>query len=150
FKLMSGADMLHVPYRGSAPALTDLLGGQVQVMFDPATSSIELIRTGKLRALAVTSITRSEALPGIPTVGEFLPGYEAIYWCGVGAPKNTPVEIIEKLNMEINAGLADAKVRARFADLGATILAGSRFDFAKFIAAETEKWSKVVKFAGIK
>jgi len=150
FKLMSGVDMLHVPYRGSAPALTDLISGQVQVMFDPATSSIEHIRTGKLRALAVTSAMRSEALPDTPTVGDFLPGYSAIYWCGVGAPKGTPVEIVEKLNIEINAGLADAKLRRRFADLAATMLAGSRFDFAKFIAEETEKWSKVVKVAGIK
>jgi len=150
FKLMSGVDMLHVPYRGSAPALTDLISGQVQVMFDPATSSIEHIRTGKLRALAVTSAIRSEALPDTPTVGDFLPGYSAIYWCGVGAPKGTPVEIVEKLNIEINAGLADAKLRRRFADLAATMLVGSRFDFAKFIAEETEKWSKVVKVAGIK
>ena len=142
--------MLHVPYRGSAPALSDLLGGQVQVMFDPATSSIEHIKAGRLRALAVSTATRSEALPGIPTLGEFLPGYEASYWCGIGAPRNTPVEIVDRLNKEINAGLADAKMKARFADLGAVMLAGSQFEFGKFIADETEKWGRVVRFAGIK
>ena len=147
---MAGVNMIHVPYRGSAPALTDLLGGQVEVMFDPITSSIEHIRAGKLRALAVTTATRSEALPGVPTVGDFLPGYEASYWCGVGVPRNTPVEIIDKLNKEINAGLADAKMKTRFADLGGTMLAKSPSGFGKFIADETEKWAKVVKSAGIK
>jgi tripartite-type tricarboxylate transporter receptor subunit TctC len=150
FKSMAGVDMVHVPYRGSAPALSDLLGGQVQVMFDPITSSIEHIRAGKLRPLAVTSAARSEALPGVPTVVDFLPGYEASFWCGIVAPRNTPVEIIDKLNKEINAGLADTKMKARFADLGATMLAGSPSDFSKLVAQETEKWAKVIKFAGIK
>ena len=150
FKMMAGVDMVHVPYRGGAPALTDLLGGQVQVMFDAMPSSIEHIRAGKLRALAVTTATRSEALPDIPTVGEFVPGYEASAWFGVGAPKNTPAEIIDKLNKEINAGLADPKIKARLADFGGTVLAGSPADFGKLIADETEKWAKVIKFAGIK
>ena len=150
FKMMAGVDMVHVPYRGAAPALTDLLGGQVQVMFATTVSSIEYIRAGRLRALAVTTATRSEALPDIPTVGEFVPGYEASDWYGVGAPKNTPAEIVDKLNKEINAGLADPKMKARLADLGGTALAGSPADFGKLIADETEKWGKVVKFAGIK
>ena len=150
FKMMTGVDMVHVPYRGAAPALTDLLGGQVQVMFDTMTSSIEYIRAGKLRALAVTTATRSEALPDIPTVGDFVPGYEASAWFGLGAPKNTPAEIVDKLNKEINAGLADPKMKARLADLGGTVLAGSPADFGKLIADETEKWGKVIKFAGIK
>ena len=124
FKMMTGVDMVHVPYRGAAPALTDLLGGQVQVMFDTMPSSIEYIRAGKLRALAVTTATRSEALPDVPTVGDFVPGYEASAWFGVGAPKNTPAEIVDKLNKEINAGLADPKMKARLADLGGTVLAG--------------------------
>ena len=124
FKMMTGVDMVHVPYRGAAPALTDLLGGQVQVMFDTMPASIEHIRAGKLRALAVTTATRSEALPDIPTVGDFVPGYEASAWFGIGAPKNTPAEIIDKLNKEINAGLADPKIKARLADLGGTVLAG--------------------------
>ena len=136
--------MVHVPYRGAAPALTDLLGGQVQVTFDPMSSSIEHIRAGKLRALAVTTATRSEALPDIPTVGDFVPGYEASGWFGIGAPKDTPAEIIDKLNREINAGLADAKIKARIADLGDTVLAGSPADFSRLIADETEKWGKVV------
>ena len=150
FKMMTGVDMVHVPYRGAAPALTDLLGGQVQVYFATTVASIEYIRAGKLRALAVTTATRSEALPDIPTVGEFVPGYEASGWYGIGAPKNTPAEIIDKLNKEINAGLADPKMKARLADLGGTVLAGSPADFGKLIAEETEKWGKVVKFAGIK
>ena len=142
FKMMTGVDMVHVPYRGAAPALTDLLGGQVQVMFDTMPASIEYIRAGKLRALAVTTATRSEALPDIPTVGEFVPGYEASAWFGVGAPKNTPAEIVDKLNKEINAGLADPKMKARLADLGGTVLAGSPADFGKLIADETEKWAQ--------
>jgi tripartite-type tricarboxylate transporter receptor subunit TctC len=150
FKMMAGVDMLHVPYRGSASALTDLIGGQVQVMFDTISSSIEHIRAVKLRALAVTTATRSEALPDIPTVGDFLPGYEASFWCGVGLPRNAPVEIIDKLNKEINAGLADARMKARFSDLGAMMLAGSPSDFGKFVAEEMQKWAKVVKFAGVK
>ena len=150
FKMMTGVDLVHVPYRGAAPALTDLLGGQAQVMFPGMPGSIEYIRAGQLRALAVTTETRSEALPDIPTVSDFVPGYESSQWFGVGAPKNTPIEIIDKLNKEINAGLADPKIKARLADLGGTLLAGSPADFGKLIADETEKWGKVVKFAGLK
>jgi tripartite-type tricarboxylate transporter receptor subunit TctC len=150
FKMMAGVDMVHLPYRGGGPALNDLLGGQVQVMFPTTVSSIGYIRSGRLRALAVTAATRSEALPDIPTVGEFVPGYEASNWFGVGAPKATPAEIIEKLNKEINAGLADRKLNARLADLGGDVLALSPADFGKFIADETEKWAKVIKFAGVK
>jgi tripartite-type tricarboxylate transporter receptor subunit TctC len=150
FKMMTGIDMVHVPYRGGAPALTDLLGGQVQVMFSPMTASIEYIRANKLRGLAVTAANRSETLPDIPTLGEFVPGYEASQWYGVGVPKNTPPEIIDRLNKEINASLADPKMKARLADMGATVLPGSPADFRKLIADETEKWGKVVKFAGIK
>ncbi len=147
---MTGVNMVHVPYRGLAPALTDLLGGQVQVAFGSVPSSIEHIRTGKLRALAVTTAMRAEALPDIPTFAEFVPGYEASFWYGVGAPKATPAEIVAKLNTEINAGLADPKINARIADFGATVLGGSPAEFGKLIADETEKWTKVVKFAGIK
>jgi tripartite-type tricarboxylate transporter receptor subunit TctC len=150
FKMMAGIDMVHVPYRGAAPALTDLLGGQVQVMFLPTVLSIEHVKTGKLRALAVTTATRSEALPDLPTLGDFVRGYEASSWYGVGAPKNTPPEIIDKLNKEINAGLADPKLRARLADQGSMALLGSPTDFGKLIADETVKWGKVVKFAGMK
>jgi tripartite-type tricarboxylate transporter receptor subunit TctC len=150
FKMMAGVDLIDVPYRGGAPALTDLIGGQVQVMFDPTTSMVEPIRAGRLRALAVTSATRSEALPDVPALGDFLPGYESSAWFGVGAPKNTPPEIIDKLNREVNAGLADPKMKARFADLGATVLAGSPKDFGKLIAEETEKWGKVIRAANIK
>jgi tripartite-type tricarboxylate transporter receptor subunit TctC len=142
--------MVHVPYRGGAPAMTDLLGGQVQVMFDNLPTSIEYIRAGKLGVLAVTGATRSALLPEVPTLADFLPGYEATAWYGVGAPTNTPEEIIDRLNKEINAALADPRMRARLADMGATLLAGSPADFGKLIADETEKWSKVVKFAGIK
>ena len=150
FKMMAGVDMVHVPYRGGGPALTDLISGQVQVMFVTIVSPIEYIRAGRLRALAVTTETRSEALPDIPSVGEFLPGYEASNWFGVGAPKATPAEVVDKLNKEINAGLADPKIKARLADLGSTPLVGSPAEFGKFIADETEKWAKVIKFAGIK
>jgi tripartite-type tricarboxylate transporter receptor subunit TctC len=150
FKMMAGVDMVHVPYRGGGPAFNDLLAGQVQVMFPTTVSSIGYIRDGRLRALAVTAATRSEVLPGIPTVGEFVPGYETSQWYGVGVPKNTPTEIVDKLNKEINAGLADPKIKARLADLGGTVLAGSPADFGKLIAEETEKWGKVVKFTGIK
>ena len=142
--------MLLVPYRGTAPAVTDLLGGQVQVMFLSPVGSIEYIKAGTLRALAVTTAKRSEALPEIPTVDEFVPGYETSQWYGVGVPKNTPTDIVDKLNREVNAALADPKMRARLADLGGTPLPGSSADFGKLIAAETEKWAKVVKFAGIK
>jgi tripartite-type tricarboxylate transporter receptor subunit TctC len=150
FKMMTGINMVHVPYRGAGPALTDLLGGQVQVMFDTAPGSIEHIRAGKLRPLAVTTATRSQALPDVPTVGDFVPGYEASTFHGVGVPKNTPAEIIDKLNKEINAALVDAGVKARLAELGAEMLAGSPADFGKLIAEETEKWGKVVKFSGAK
>jgi tripartite-type tricarboxylate transporter receptor subunit TctC len=148
FKMMAGVNMVHVQYRGAPPALTDLLGGQVQVYFASTTISIEHIRAGKLRALAVTTAKRSEALPDIPTVGDFLPGYETSLWFGVGAPKNTSPEIIDKLNKEINAGLADPKIKAAIADMGGTVLASSPADFGKLIADETEKWAKVVKFSG--
>jgi tripartite-type tricarboxylate transporter receptor subunit TctC len=148
FKMMAGVDMVHVPYRGGAPALTDLLGGQVQVLFHDM-SSIDHIRAGRLRALAVTSATRLEALPDIPTVGEFVPNYEANAWFGIGAPKGTPAEIIDRLNKQINASFADPKTKARLADLG-TVLSGSPTDFGKLIADGTEKWGKVVRSAGIK
>jgi tripartite-type tricarboxylate transporter receptor subunit TctC len=150
FKMMAGVDMVHVPYRGAAPAITDLLSGQVQVLFISPLVSIEHIKTGRLRALAVTTAMRSDALPGIPTMGEFVPGYEASIWFGIGAPKKTPTEILDKLNKEINAALADPNMKARLADLGGTVLAGSPADFAKLIADETEKWSKVVRAANIK
>ena len=150
FKMMASVEMVHVPYRGGAPALADLLGGHVQVMFDPMPESIEYIRAGKLRALAVTTAARSEALPDVPTLSEFLPGFEATTWFGVGAPKNTPAAIVDRLNNEINAALADPKMRARFADLGGEVLAGSPAQFAKLIADETEKWGKVIRAAGIK
>jgi tripartite-type tricarboxylate transporter receptor subunit TctC len=150
FKMMAHVDMVHVPYRGGAPAITDLLGGQVQVLFDPVNSSTEYIRAGKLRALAVTTAARSEAFPDVPTVADFVPGYEASAFFGVGAPKNTPANIIEKLNKEINAALADPTLKTRLADLGGAVLAGSPADFGKLVAEETEKWGKVIKFAGIK
>jgi tripartite-type tricarboxylate transporter receptor subunit TctC len=150
FKMMTGVSMLHVPYRGTAPALTDLLGGQVQVYFAGLSPAIEHIRAGSLRALAVTSAIRSEVLPNVSTVGEFVPGFEAEGWTGIGAPRNTPADIVAKLNKEINAALADPKMKARFADLSGTVLPGSPADFGKLIADETEKWGKVVKFAGIK
>ena len=150
FKMMAGINMVHVPYRGAAPALTDLMGAQVQVMFVTTLSSIQYVRAGKLRALAVTSATRSEALPEVPTVGEFLPGYEASNWYGVGVPKKTPTEIVEKLNKEINAAIADPKLKARLADLGAEPMSMTPAAFGKLIADETEKWAKVVRFAGIK
>jgi tripartite-type tricarboxylate transporter receptor subunit TctC len=150
FKMMAGIDMVHVPYRGGGPALTDLIAGQVQVMFPGTVSSIQYIRAGRLRALAVTTAARSHELTDIPTVGEFVPGYEASQWFGIGAPKATPAEIVEKLNKEINAGLADPKIKARLADLGGDVLALSPADFGKLIADETEKWAKVVKFAGIR
>jgi tripartite-type tricarboxylate transporter receptor subunit TctC len=150
FMMMTGTSMIHVPYRGGGPALTDMLGGQVQVYFPGTVSSIEYIRAGRLRALAVTTATRSDALPNVPTVGEFVPGYEASGWFGIGAPKNTPSEIIDKLNKEINAGLADPKIKARLVDLGGTVLSGSPPDFGKLIADETEKWGKVIRDANIK
>lgn len=150
FKMMTGVDMVHVPYRGGAPALTDLIGGQVQVYFPGLAASIEYIRAGKLHALAVTTATRSEALPDIPTVGEFVPGFEYSAWYGIGAPKNTPAEIIDKLNREINAALADPRMKVRLAELGGTGLGGSPADFGKLIAEETEKWGKVIRANNIK
>jgi tripartite-type tricarboxylate transporter receptor subunit TctC len=150
FKMMAGVNMTHVPYRGSAPALTDLLGGQVQVVFDTTLASIEYIRAGRLRPLAVTTATRLEALPEIPTVSDFLPGYEASGWYGVGAPKDTPTEIVDKLNKEINAALANPKIKAQLADLGGIVLALSPAEFGKLIADETEKWGKVIRAANIK
>ena len=150
FKMMAGVEMVHVPYRGSPPALTDLLAGQVQVMFSPLSSSIEYVKGGTLRALAVTTAARSAALPDLPTVGDFLPGYEASGWFGVGAPRKTPVETIDKLNKQINAGLADPRLKARILELGSLIFAGSPADFARHIAMETEKWAKVIRIAQIK
>jgi tripartite-type tricarboxylate transporter receptor subunit TctC len=150
FKMMTGVNLIHVPYRGAPQALSDLVGGQVQVSFDPLPPAIELIRSGKVRALAVTTATRSEALPDVPTVGEFVPGYEASGWNGIVAPRNTPVEVIQKLNNEINAAVADPGTKAKLADLGDIVVAGSAADFGKLIADETEKWGKVIKFAGIK
>jgi tripartite-type tricarboxylate transporter receptor subunit TctC len=150
FKMMAGVNLIHVPYRSAGPALVDLISGQVQVMFDNMASSIEHIRAGKLRPLAVTTTMRSETLPDVPTVSEFVPGYEVSNWFGVGAPKATPAEIIDRLNKEINAGLADPKMKARLADFGGTPLVGSPADFGKLILDETEKWAKVIKSAGIK
>ena len=150
FKMMTGVNLVHVPYRGAAPALADLLGAQVQVMFGSLPASIEYIKSGKLRGLAVTTSTRSDALPDLPTVGDFVPGYEASGWYGVCAPSRTPVEIVDKLNLEINAALADPKLKARLAELGGAALPGSPADFAKLIAEETEKWGKVVRAANIK
>src|SRR5262245_32806578 len=150
FKVMAGVNMVHVPYRGGGPALTDLLGGQVQVYFPTTVSSIGYIRAGRLRALAVTTATRSDALPDIPTVGEFLPGYEASFWYGVGVPKNTPAEIVDKLNEAINAGLADPTIKARLADLGGVPMPMSPAEFGKLIADETEKWGNVIRALNIK
>ena len=150
FKIMAGVDMVHVPYRGSAPALTDLMGGQVHVTFGPLSSSIQYVRAGKLRALAVSTASRADALPDIPPLADFLQGYDVSGWFGIGAPKNTPAEIAERLYKEINAGLADPKLKARVADLGATVFTGSQSDFRKFIADETEKWGKVIRAADIK
>jgi tripartite-type tricarboxylate transporter receptor subunit TctC len=150
FKMMTGVNIVNVPYRGTAPAITALLGGQVQVSFVSMPGSIEYVRAGKLRALAVTTAARSDALPDIPTVGEFALGYEASVWYGVGAPKSTPAEIVQKLNKEINTGLADPKMKARLGDLGGTVLPGSPAEFGMLIAAETEKWARVIKLAGIK
>jgi tripartite-type tricarboxylate transporter receptor subunit TctC len=150
FKMLTGINMVHVPYRGGAPALTDLIAGQVHVMFDNIPTCAEHVKTGKLRGLAVTSTTRSAVLPDLPTVADFLPGYEASAWYGIGAPKNTPAEVIDRLNKEINAILAEPAAKARFAELGAFLLSGSAADFGKLVTDETEKWGKVVKFAGAK
>ena len=150
FKMMAGIDMVHVPYRGAAPALTDLLAGQVQVMFDNMTSSVEHVRSGRLRGMAVTTAARSEALPDLPIVGDFVPGYEASGIYGIGVPKDTPPDIVDKLNREINAALSDPRIKTRLADLGGLILSGTSADFAKVLAEEVEKWGKVVKFSGAK
>jgi tripartite-type tricarboxylate transporter receptor subunit TctC len=150
FKMMTGIHLVHVPYRGAAPALTDLLGGQVQVLFSTTPASIEYIRAGTVRPLAVTTAKRWEGLPDIPTLSDFVPGFEASSWYGIGAPRNTPIEIIDRLNKEINAAIADPKMKARLADLGGTVLPGSPSDFRMLIAEETEKWGKVVKFSGAK
>ncbi|MEA2864727.1 MAG: hypothetical protein QOC84_2683, partial [Bradyrhizobium sp.] len=150
FKMLTGINMVHVPYRGGAPALTDLIAGQVHVMFDNIPTCAEHVKSGKLRGLAVTSTTRSAVLPDLPTVADFLPGYEASAWYGIGAPKNTPAEVIDRLNKEINAILAEPAAKARFAELGAFLLPGSAADFGKLVTDETEKWGKVVKFAGAK
>jgi tripartite-type tricarboxylate transporter receptor subunit TctC len=150
FKMMTGIDMLHVPYRGGALALNDLIGGQLQVMFDTMPESIGFIRAGTLRPLAVTTAERAPVLPDVPRVGDFVPGYEASAWYGIGAPRNTPAEIVDTLNREINVGLADPKIKARLVDLGGTVSAGSPVAFGKFIADDVEKWAKVIKFAGVK
>jgi len=150
FKMMAGVRMVHVPYRGGSPALADLIGGQVQVLFIAVASSIEYIKAGQLRALAVTTATRSDALPDLPTIGDFVPGYEESNWWGFGAPRSTPPAIVERLNQEVNAALADPRIRTRLAELGGTVLAGSPGDFGKLIADETEKLAKVVRFANIK
>jgi tripartite-type tricarboxylate transporter receptor subunit TctC len=150
FKIMTGVDMLHVPYRGAAPALNDLIGGRVQVMILPIISSIEHIRAGRLRALGVTTATRLEMVPDVPTVGEFLPGYEVSDWTGIGVPKDTPPDIVDRLSTEINAALSDPKMKARLAELGSVLMPMSRTEFAKLIADESERWAKVVKSAGIK
>jgi tripartite-type tricarboxylate transporter receptor subunit TctC len=150
FKMLAGVDMIHVPYRGGAPAMTDLMGGQIQVVFNPVPESMEHIKAGKLRPLAVTTATRSEVLPDVPTLGDFVPGYEASAVQGMGAPKSTPAEIVDKLNKEINAGLADPKLKARFADLGAAVFPVSPAAFSQFMAEETEKWGKVIRFSGAK
>jgi tripartite-type tricarboxylate transporter receptor subunit TctC len=148
--MMTGVSMVHVPYRGAAPALTDLISGQVQVMFDAVSSSIDYIRSGKLRALAMTTAARSEALPDLPTVSDFVPGYETSSWSGIGAPKNTPTEIIDKLSQEINAALADPKIKARLADLGSVPMPMSPANFGKLIAESVEKWGNVLRAANIK
>jgi tripartite-type tricarboxylate transporter receptor subunit TctC len=150
FRMMTGIEMVHVPYRGAPPALIDLIGGRVQVMFDVAVSSIENIKAGKLRPLAVTTATRLDALPSVPAIADFVPGYEASGWIGIGAPKNTAADVVEKLNNEVNSALADANFKARLADLGGQPFASSPAEFGKFIAGEIEKWAEVIKFANIK
>jgi tripartite-type tricarboxylate transporter receptor subunit TctC len=150
FEMLAGVNMMHVPYRGGAPAMTDLLGGQVQVYFGNTAGATEQVRAGKLRALAVTGATRSQVLPEIPIMSDFLPGFESSQWYGIGAAKSTPAEIVDKLNREINAGLSDPKIEARLAELGATLLAGSPADFAKFVGEETEKWGRVIRAANLR
>ena len=150
FKMMTGLNLVHVPYKGGAPAVTDLIAGHVQVVFAPVSESIQQIKAGKLRALAVTTAARLDVLPDLPTVGEFVPGYEASGFAGIGAPRNTPAEIIAMLNKELNAGLADSKIKARIVELGGTVLGGSPAEFGAIISEATEKWARVIKFAGIK
>ena len=150
FKMMTGLNLVHVPYKGGAPAVADLIAGHVQVIFAPVSESIQLIKAGKLRALAVTTAARLDVLPELPTVGEFVPGYEASGFAGIGAPRNTPAEIIAMLNKELNAGLADSKIKARIVELGGTVLGGSPADFGEVISEATQKWARVIKFAGIK
>jgi tripartite-type tricarboxylate transporter receptor subunit TctC len=150
FKFMTGVNLVHVPYRGAAPALTDLLAGQVHVLFDPMPNPIEYIKAGKVRPLAITSATRSEVLPNLPTMGEFVPGYEASFIFGIGAPKNTPADIIDKLNIETNAALVDSKIKVRLGEMGGAVFAGSPAEFGKLLADETEKWAKVIRAANIK
>jgi tripartite-type tricarboxylate transporter receptor subunit TctC len=150
FKMMTGVNLVHVPYKGGAPAVADLLSGQVQVIFAPVSESIQQIKAGKLRALAVTTAARLDVLPDVPTVAEFVPGYEASGFAGIGVPKGTPAEIIDKLNKELNAGLADAKIKGRIVELGGTVTGGSPAEFGKIVADATEKWAKVIKFAGVK
>jgi tripartite-type tricarboxylate transporter receptor subunit TctC len=150
FKMMTGVNLVHVPYRGGAPATTDLIGGHLQVIFCPVSEAIEHVKSGKLRALAVTTAARLDVLPDVPTVGDFVPGYEASGFAGIGVPRNTPTEIIDMLNRELNAGLADSKIQARIVELGGTVLGGSAAAFGRLIADATEKWAKVIKFAGIK
>ncbi len=150
FKMMAGVDLVHVPYRGGAPATTDLVGGHLQVIFSPVSESIQHIKAGKLRALAVTTATRLDVLPDIPTVADFVPGYEASGFAGIGAPRNTPVDIIDLLNKELNDGLADARIKTQIVELGGTVVGGSPAEFGTIISEATEKWAKVIKFAGIK
>jgi tripartite-type tricarboxylate transporter receptor subunit TctC len=150
FKMMTGVNLVHIPYRGGAPATSDLVGGHLQVIFSPVSESIEHIKAGKLRALAVTTATRLDVLPDVPTVGDFVPGYEASGFAGIGAPRNTPAEIIDMLNKELNAGLADTKIKTRIVELGGTVLGGSPAEFGTIISDATEKWARVIKFAGIK
>ena len=150
FKMMAGVNIVHVPYRGGAPAMIDLIGGRVQLMFDNVPTSVEFVRSGKIRPLAVTSAARIELFPDLPTVADYVPGYEASAWYGIGAPKGTPAEIVDRLNREVNAILADPATKARLAELGASLLPGSPADFGKLVADETEKWGKVIRFAGIK
>ena len=148
--MMAGVNLVHVPYRGGAPAITDLIGGQIQLIFAPVSESIQQIKAGQLRALAVTTATRLDVLPDIPMVADFVPGYEASGFAGIGVPRNTPAEIIDLLNKELNAGLADSKVRGRIVELGGTVLGGTPAEFGKIISDATEKWAKVIKFAGVK
>ena len=150
FKIMTGVEFMHIPYRGASQAIAELVGGQVQVLFEPLPASIQFIKSGKLRALAVTTVARSDALPDLPTIGEFVPGYEASGWMGICIPRNAPIEVVEKLNKAINAGLTDPAMKARFSELGATTLPGSSADFGKLIVAETEKWGKVIRAGNIK